>query len=63
MEEVNEMWLTRFILLILFGWGFFYYRALGRNVYEEETKEKRDMSHELNPFTGEKMPDKDDKNE
>ncbi len=30
--------------------------ALGKNVRETEKKHNRDMTYELNPFTGTKMP-------
>ncbi|SDI79926.1 hypothetical protein [Natribacillus halophilus] len=38
----------------------FYFVALGKNVRRTEDKHGRDMTHELNPFTGTKMPSADD---
>ena len=33
-----------------------YYWTLGQNVSDAEKKHNKDMTYELNPFTGEKMP-------
>ncbi|MGB3161715.1 hypothetical protein [Carnobacterium sp.] len=45
----------RLILLIMLIPTGLYYWALGKNVSDAEKKNKRDMTYELNPFTGEKM--------
>ncbi|WP_414839507.1 hypothetical protein [Carnobacterium sp. TMP28] len=50
------MWWIRVMLLIMVIPTGLYYWALGKNVSDAEEKNNRDMSYELNPFTGEKMP-------
>ncbi|WP_096189013.1 hypothetical protein [Evansella halocellulosilytica] len=49
-------WFIRLILILLFLPFIFYFMALGKNVRETEKKHNRDMTYELNPFTGTKMP-------
>lgn len=46
----------RIILLIMVIPTALYYWALGQNVSDAEKKYNKDMTYELNPFTGEKMP-------
>lgn len=47
------MWVVPPIVLATF---VFYFVALGKNVRRTEDKHGRDMTGELNPFTGTKMP-------
>ncbi|WP_075980580.1 hypothetical protein [Bacillus massilinigeriensis] len=58
---MNE-WVVRLILLVVFLPFIFYFIALSKNVSKTEKEHKRDMTYELNPFTGMKMPiEEDDK--
>lgn len=46
-------------LLVAFGW-IWYYASLGKSISEAEKKAGRDLTYELNPFTGKPMDnDKD----
>jgi len=38
--------------VIGFGSLVWYYAALGKRIHQEETEAGRDLSYEMNPFTG-----------
>ncbi|QDP41094.1 hypothetical protein [Radiobacillus deserti] len=56
---MSEEWITRIILLAMMLPMIFYFIALGINTRKTEDMYKRDMTYELNPFTGTKMPVKE----
>lgn len=50
-------------MLVFFMPFVFYFIALSKNVSKTEKDHKRDMTYEINPFTGMKMPlDDNEKN-
>jgi|GEM_PF-5424431 len=53
-------WALRLILLAVFLPFIFYFIALGKNVRKTEKEHNKDMTYELNPFTGSRMPVKDE---
>lgn len=53
-------WVLRIIILVVFVPFIFYFIALGKNVRQTEKEHQKDMTYELNPFTGTKMPLKDE---
>ena len=54
-------WIPRLILLIVAVPFVWYFVALSKNVSKTEKDHDRDMSYEINPFTGLKMPPNDSK--
>ncbi|WP_156856149.1 hypothetical protein [Oceanobacillus sp. AG] len=54
-------WIPRLILLIVAVPFVWYFVALSKNVSKTEKEHDRDMSYEINPFTGLKMPSSDSK--
>ncbi|SES97893.1 hypothetical protein SAMN05216389_10437 [Oceanobacillus limi] len=54
-------WLIRMIMVVVALPFIFYFIALGKNVRQTEKEHKKDMTYELNPFTGMKMPEDDNK--
>jgi len=52
-------WIPRLILLIVAVPFVWYFVALSKNVSKTEKEHDRDMSYEINPFTGLKMPSSD----
>ena len=55
-------WFIRIMMLVTVTF-IFYFIALGKNVSKTEKENKRDMSYEINPFTGMKMPSEDKEDE
>lgn len=49
-------WIIRIVILIAFVPFIMYFVALGKNVRKTEKDYNRDMTYELNPFAGTKMP-------
>lgn len=49
-------WIFRLVQLVFLVTFIFYFIALGKNVSRTEKKHKRDMTYEINPFTGNRMP-------
>ncbi|UFT98370.1 hypothetical protein KO561_14340 [Radiobacillus kanasensis] len=56
---MSSEWIARLILLATLLPMIFYFIALGKNVRKTEEENERDMTYELNPFTGMKMPVKE----
>lgn len=49
-------WIPRIILLLVAIPFVWYFVALSKNVSKTEKEHGRDMTYEINPFTGMKMP-------
>lgn len=45
-------WVTAIVGLLSFGAWILYYTSLGKRISHEEKEAGRDLSYEINPFTG-----------
>ncbi|MCA0993811.1 hypothetical protein [Pseudalkalibacillus hwajinpoensis] len=58
MEDAVFWIMTGGGLLSLIAWGW-YYASLGKRISKEEEKAGRDLTYEINPFTGSSRGTKD----
>ncbi|OEH93742.1 hypothetical protein [Bacillus solimangrovi] len=45
-------WITMFVGLLTVGSWIWYYASLGKRISSEEKEANRDLTYEINPFTG-----------
>ena len=46
--------------VLAFGASIWYYAALGKRITDEEKEARRDLTYEINPFTGSAKDTKDE---
>ncbi|MCM3740840.1 hypothetical protein M3210_11205 [Oceanobacillus luteolus] len=53
-------WIPRLVILVAAIPFIWYFIALSKNISKTEKEHGRDMTYEINPFTGMKMPSSED---
>ncbi|WP_153463461.1 hypothetical protein [Sediminibacillus terrae] len=61
MDGDAVFWVTTIGGLLSLGAWAWYYAALGKSVSQEEKEAGRDLTYEINPFTGSAKPYKKEK--